>query len=76
MGIEIEGYWSDVGTIEQYRMANFDAARRRVKLGLSDAKPYREHGRTTIGDRTVIEYGCDIAPAVFSHASARLFIFI
>ena len=38
LGIEIEGYWSDVGTIEQYRQANFDAARRKVKLGLADAR--------------------------------------
>jgi mannose-1-phosphate guanylyltransferase len=72
MGIEIEGYWSDVGTIEQYRMANFDAVRRRVKLGLPDAKPYRENGRTTIGDRTVIEYGCDIEGSLVIGNNSRL----
>ena len=72
MSIEIEGYWSDVGTIEQYRQANFDAARRRVKLGLSDAKPYREHGKMTVGERTVIEYGCDIEGALIIGNNSRL----
>lgn len=72
LGFDIEGYWSDVGTIEQYRMANFDAVKRRVQLGLSDAKPYREHGRVTAGDRTVIEYGCDIQGSLIIGDNSRL----
>lgn len=72
LGIEMDGYWSDVGTIEQYRLANFDAARRRVKLGLADAKPYREHGKMTVGERTVIEYGCDIEGSLVIGDNSRL----
>lgn len=32
LGVELEGYWSDVGTIEQYRLSNFDALAGKVKL--------------------------------------------
>jgi NDP-sugar pyrophosphorylase family protein len=32
MGVEIDDYWSDVGTIDQYRQANFDALTGKVNL--------------------------------------------
>jgi len=72
LGIEIEGYWSDVGTIQQYREANFDAARRRVKLGLSEARPYRQNGKLTVGQGAVIEYGCDIEGSLIIGRNSRL----
>lgn len=34
LGVEIEGYWSDVGTLRQYRQTNFDALTRSVQLNL------------------------------------------
>lgn len=72
LGIDVEGYWSDVGTIQQYRQANFDAARRRVNLGLPDAKTYRQNGKLTVGDRSVIEYGCDIDGFLLMGTNSRL----
>ncbi|HIA51112.1 MAG TPA: NDP-sugar synthase [Candidatus Melainabacteria bacterium] len=72
LGIDIEGYWSDVGTIQQYRQANFDAVCRRVKLGLPEAKPYRQNGKLTVGERSVIEYGCDIDGALVMGSNSRL----
>jgi len=34
LGYEITDYWSDVGTIKQYRLSNFDALEGKVKLTL------------------------------------------
>ncbi|HEY9788402.1 MAG TPA: NDP-sugar synthase [Candidatus Obscuribacterales bacterium] len=34
LGIEITSYWSDVGTIPQYRQSNFDSLEGRVKINL------------------------------------------
>jgi NDP-sugar pyrophosphorylase family protein len=72
LGVEIEGYWSDVGTIQQYREANFDAARRRVRLGIGDAKRYRQNGNLTVADGAVIEYGCDIEGSLIIGRNSRL----
>ena len=33
-GFVAEGYWSDIGTLEQYRRANYDALARRVKISI------------------------------------------
>lgn len=71
-GIDIDGYWSDVGTIQQYREANFDAVCRRVKLGLPEARPYRHSGRLTVGEGSVIEYGCDIDGSLVMGRDSRL----
>ncbi len=35
LGVEINSYWSDVGTFDHYRQANFDALDRKVKLDLA-----------------------------------------
>ena len=34
LGVKVEDYWSDVGTIEQYRLSNFDALVGKVKVKL------------------------------------------
>ena len=34
LGVEINSYWSDVGTFEQYRRANFDALDKKIELAL------------------------------------------
>lgn len=72
LGIEIEGYWSDVGTIQQYRQANFDAAKRRVNLGLNVAKPYRQTGSVTINSGSIIEYGCDVQGSLIMGRNSKL----
>ena len=34
-GFEIDGYWNDVGSLEQYRIGNFDALSGKVKVEIS-----------------------------------------
>ena len=34
-GVVMEGYWQDIGNLDQYRQANFDALEERVQLELS-----------------------------------------
>ncbi|MHB0914389.1 MAG: sugar phosphate nucleotidyltransferase [Thermoleophilia bacterium] len=34
-GFEIDGYWNDVGSLEQYRIGNFDALTGKVKVEIS-----------------------------------------
>jgi mannose-1-phosphate guanylyltransferase / phosphomannomutase len=51
---ELEGYWNDVGNIEQYRLSNFDALLGRVKLDV----PGREIApHVWVGQGTEIEAG-------------------
>lgn len=38
LGSEIHNYWSDVGTVKQYRLSNFDALSGRVKVALPGEK--------------------------------------
>jgi mannose-1-phosphate guanylyltransferase len=40
LGIEINSYWSDVGTFDQYRQTNFDALDKKIELDL--AGEYKE----------------------------------
>lgn len=50
----LEGYWNDVGNIEQYRLSNFDALLGRVKLDI----PGRQIAPGVwVGEGTVIEPG-------------------
>jgi mannose-1-phosphate guanylyltransferase len=51
LGVEIENYWTDVGTISQYRKSNFDALEGKLKLKISGEK-------TPWG---YLQPGCDIA---------------
>ncbi len=34
LGLEIDSYWSDVGTLTQYRISNFEALKGKIKLDL------------------------------------------
>lgn len=57
LGVEIEDYWSDVGTIPQYRQSNFDALEGRLKLAISGAKTswgYQQDG-SRIADNAQIK---------------------
>lgn len=38
LGVKIDDYWSDVGTIQQYRLSNFDALTGKVKVKLPGRK--------------------------------------
>jgi NDP-sugar pyrophosphorylase family protein len=61
LGIEIDSYWSDVGTIQQYRESNFDALAGLVKVRMKGASTHMGAGTlwvdegATIGDGLAIE---------------------
>jgi mannose-1-phosphate guanylyltransferase len=55
LGVKIEGYWSDVGCVEQYREANFDALSNKVKVELQGQKEKRDNATVWIGDGTRID---------------------
>lgn len=46
LGVEILTYWSDVGTIEQYRLSNFDALDGKVAIPLPGQKINKRNGLT------------------------------
>ncbi len=43
LGVQCHDYWSDVGTIEQYRRSNFDAIAGKVKLSLVSPLQKKNH---------------------------------
>jgi len=53
-GYVAEGYWTDVGSVQEYRQANFDILEHRVRL----SKPIGEH----IGGDIWVEDDVEIAP--------------
>jgi len=57
----LEGYWNDVGNIEQYRLSNFDALLGRVAL---DVPGRQIQPRVWIGQGTQIESGVRVEPPV------------
>jgi len=58
---ELQGYWNDVGNIEQYRLGNFDALFGRVKLDV----PGREvRPGVWVGEGTEIEEGAVLEPPI------------
>ena len=58
---EMNGYWNDVGNIEQYRLSNFDALLGRVVLDM----PGRQiASRVWVGEGTEIQSGSHIDPPV------------
>ena len=38
-----DGYWQDIGNLDQFRQANFDALDERVRLNISGHPPARQH---------------------------------
>lgn len=75
LGCEVTEYWSDVGTIKQYRLSNFDALEGKVKLQLpgnqSDfgyigkgayiADDVRITGNLMLGENSRIESGAKLS---------------
>jgi NDP-sugar pyrophosphorylase family protein len=76
LAVDIPTYWSDVGTLKQYRLSNFDAAHSRVKLAIAGTeKPYGYvadgaviegsiQGRAIIGRGTRIDRGVVLSGTV------------
>jgi len=60
-GYVAQGYWSDVGNLEQYRQANYDILSGLVKLSV----PGQEISpRVWAGEGTEIEHGAEVEPPV------------
>jgi mannose-1-phosphate guanylyltransferase/phosphomannomutase len=58
LGVEIEGYWSDVGTLTQYRQANFDTLAGLVHLdvpGHVKMSPDHLHSKVWLEEGAIIE---------------------
>ena len=56
LGAEFKNYWSDVGTIKQYRQSNFDALEGRIKVDL----PGKLTTRGWLGTNVEIGEGCEV----------------
>src|SRR5206468_1335486 len=60
-----DGYWQDIGTIDQFRQANFDALDERVQLDIPGIRPHvRIHEGAAIGDEVVLGAQSSIMPGV------------
>ncbi|HMD53445.1 MAG TPA: NDP-sugar synthase, partial [Phycisphaerae bacterium] len=58
LGVEVESYWSDVGTLAQYRQANFDALAGLVSLevpGHVKMSPDHSYGKVWLEEGAIIE---------------------
>lgn len=67
-GIEIKNYWSDVGTVKQYRQSNFDALDRLLNITLPGDR--REWG--WIGAGATVDASCKIEGNLLLGKSSRL----
>jgi mannose-1-phosphate guanylyltransferase/phosphomannomutase len=66
---ELEGYWNDVGNIEQYRLSNFDALLGRVRLDV----PGREIApHVWVGQGTEIEAGVHLEAPILLGAGCLI----
>lgn len=73
LGIEIEDYWSDVGTIQQYREANFDAVKGLMKIDCaSNRSVLHQNGVVTFTDGVIIDPGCSIKGSVTIGRNSRI----
>lgn len=82
LGVEIKEYWSDVGTIPQYRESNFDALEGRVKVHLPERAAVRvdmtpqksadNQGSMWVGESSVVESLAGAASHVMIGKNARV----
>ena len=57
LGVEIDGYWSDVGTLAQYRISNFDALQGKIKMDLPGAISNASEPNIRKMDSAIVESG-------------------
>lgn len=67
-GFEIKSYWSDVGTIHQYRLSNFDALEGRINVEFSGIRTPQGY----LAEGAVIESGCNIDGLLLLGKNSRL----
>ncbi|WP_404784227.1 sugar phosphate nucleotidyltransferase [Altericista sp. CCNU0014] len=68
-GYVAEGYWRDIGSLDQYREAQYDALHSKVCLDM--AYPERQH-RFWIGENTLIDAEAQIHPPVLIGGNCRI----
>ena len=60
LGVKVDGYWSDVGTIQQYRESNFDALSGMVQVDLPGEKTQNSDASIWRGAGCQISETCKI----------------
>ncbi len=68
LGIEVFSYWSDVGTLKQYRLSNFDALKGLVCLEMPGVRT--SYG--WVGEGSFIEDKCEVSGLVLLGSNSRL----
>jgi mannose-1-phosphate guanylyltransferase / phosphomannomutase len=68
-GYVAEGYWRDIGSLDQYREAQYDALHGKVCLDMS--YPQRQH-RLWVGENTHIDAEAQIQPPVLIGTNCRI----
>lgn len=62
-GYVAEGYWCDVGTLDSYRQAQYDALEKQVNLDFSESETPQQDG-IWIGENTFIDGSATLIPPV------------
>lgn len=68
LGVDINNYWSDVGTIKQYRQSNFDALEGKVSLEL----PGTRHSWGYLGENSDISSSASIDGLIMLGNNSRI----
>ncbi|MBI4534622.1 MAG: NDP-sugar synthase [Candidatus Melainabacteria bacterium] len=68
LGIEVFSYWSDVGTLKQYRLSNFDALKGLVCLEMPGVRT--RYG--WVGEGSFIDDKCEVSGLVLLGSNSRL----
>lgn len=68
LGVEITSYWSDVGTMRQYRLSNFDALEGRIAIEIPGART----ARGWIGEGASVDGSCLIDGVLLLGKRSRL----
>jgi mannose-1-phosphate guanylyltransferase len=63
-GAEIDDYWNDVGSMQEYRQGNFDALEGRVHLHGEEPDPGAVDDSVIVEGSVYIGEGCEIEPGV------------
>jgi len=72
LGIEFETYWSDVGTISQYRQSNFDALNCLVNVDIQGKKTDVNGHTVYMGDNAVLDKGAIVEGNVLLGANSEI----
>ncbi len=72
LGIEFETYWSDVGTLTQYRQSNFDALNGLVDVEIAGERKNINAHTVYVGDRALLGDGAKIDGNVLLGACSEI----